>query len=61
MPRGVHFSGTRSSIKRPVARSLFLSSPGRAVSRSEVEELVRMAVRHDKMFGALPVFSTNET
>jgi predicted dinucleotide-binding enzyme len=32
----------------------------RVVSRIELEELVKSAVRHDKMFGALPVFSTNE-
>lgn len=49
-----------ASIVRPIARSLFLSSPGRVVSRSEVQALVTQAVRHDQMFGALPVFSTDE-
>lgn len=51
------YMSPEASIIRPVARSLFLSSPGRVVSRSELEELVGLAVRHDKMFGALPVFS----
>jgi len=51
------YMSPEASIIRPVARSLFLSSPGRVVSRSELEDLVKMAVRHDKMFGALPVFA----
>lgn len=49
-----------ASIARPVARDLFLSSPGRVASRSEMEALIGQAVRHDRMFGALPVFSPEE-
>lgn len=50
-----------ASIAHPIARNLFLSSPGRMVSSSELEGLIRKAVRHDKMFGVLPVFSTDES
>lgn len=46
----------------PGAASLrtFLTAPGRAVSASEVRNLVREAVRHSEMFGVLPVFAEPE-
>lgn len=46
---------TSYMVKR-VDSATFMSAPGRAVSKNEVAELLGKAVRHDKMFGALPEF-----
>lgn len=40
----------------PADVSSFMSAPGRVVGKKEVEELLRKAVRHDKMFGQLGNF-----
>lgn len=40
----------------PADASSFMTAPGRVVSKQEVEEHLRNAVRHDKMFGQLGNF-----
>jgi len=45
-----------SYMENHVSVDTFMTAPGRVVTRKEVETLVKSAVRHDKMFGLLPVF-----
>lgn len=46
-----------SYVANRVTVQTFMTAPGRTVSREEVERLVKAAVRHDKMFGELPIFA----
>ncbi|MBO0144643.1 NAD(P)-binding domain-containing protein [Agrobacterium sp. Ap1] len=48
-------------VAKQVTLDTFLAAPGRTVSKQEAANLIAKAVRHDKMFGKLPVFANADT
>lgn len=49
-----------SYVGSKVTFETFATAPGRVVNQEEAEKLIKSAVRHDKMFGKLPVFLKSE-